>query len=201
MGYTPHAQIPTWTAVGSTSAYTHYQRRGSILKNYLELPQFMTDAEKQDYLHHVVDGEFIVHKSSQTGKPSVLKFYPLPVQFRHIERSYLLAINPNDVQGWHVDSDKLRRNSVLIHPISDNYAPCSTEDGDSSECIIMNTQARHAVFNNDSTRVNLQIPLDYDYDEFIDDYAHPVWGMILSLYPDHIIDDHAFLQSVAKART
>ena len=80
-------------------------------------------------------------------------------------RCGLLKIKPNEIQDWH--TDKVGRNTVLIYPLTDNYAPCQTIDGEVDTPMFLNTQSKHAVYNNDNIRLNFQVPFDEDMDQCI----------------------------------
>ena len=91
-------------------------------------------------------------------------------------------MNPNAKQDWHTDGILLKRNSVIIHPISSNYAHCLTKDGNFNKTAILNTQKEHAVFNNSEIRLNLQIPLDVNFDYLVKNKNCSHWKFIDSLY-------------------
>jgi len=97
----------------------------------------------------------------------VLNFYDLNMTF-HGRNCYLLMIRPNAVQEWHTDGGK--RNTALIYPLSEDYAPCSFEHAEISKPMFLNTQVRHAVFNNNNKRINLNISFDDDIEDCIEFY-------------------------------
>lgn len=132
------------------------------------LPAFLSEQVKQELLDigmNLKDEDWTVHKSTRTGKPSVLNFYDLKKTF-HGRNCYLLMIRPNEVQDWHTDGGS--RNTALIYPLSENYAPCSFDQGETIEPIFLNTQAKHAVFNNSNKRINLNISFKDDIETCID---------------------------------
>ena len=139
----------------------------SALSHY-ELPEFLDPEVKERLLRigmDLKDEEWITHKSTRTGKPTVLNFYDLHMTF-HGRNCYLLMIRPNAVQEWHTDGGK--RNTALIYPLSEDYAPCSFENEKTSKPIFLNTQVRHAVFNNDKKRINLNISFEEDIEDCIE---------------------------------
>lgn len=135
---------------------------------HYNLPYFLSDDTRKNLLDMALnldDSEWTVHKSTRSGKPSVLNFYDLKKTF-HGRNCYLLMIRPNAVQEWHTDGGK--RNTALIYPLSSNYAPCSFETGETAQPMFLNTQTRHAVFNNDNKRVNLNISFNEDIHDCIE---------------------------------
>lgn len=144
------------------------------------IPDFITNEEREYFLSLIDSEDFINHRSTRTGLPSPLNF--LPIQFRGLERAFLMKMNPNAEQPWHVDGVNLRRHSVIIHPITENYAPLVTLDGEVTETAIVNTQVEHAVFNNDCVRMNLQIPIDMPFEDLINDRTDENWKLIEGLY-------------------
>ena len=141
----------------------------SDLSHY-ELPEFL-DTEVKDRLLRIgmslKDKDWTTHKSTKTRKPTVLNFYDLNMTF-HGRNCYLLMIRPNAVQEWHTDGGK--RNTALIYPLSEDYAPCSFEHAEISKPMFLNTQVRHAVFNNNNKRINLNISFDDDIEDCIEFY-------------------------------
>ena len=141
----------------------------SDLSNY-ELPYFLDAGSKSRLLNigmSLKDDEWTVHRSTKSGKPSVLNFYDLNMTF-HGRNCYLLMIRPNAVQDWHTDGGK--RNTALIYPLSDNYAPCKFENHETDKPMFLNTQVRHAVHNNDNKRINLNISFEEDIEDCIEFY-------------------------------
>jgi hypothetical protein len=144
------------------------------------IPNFVTDDERSYFLSLADSENFVNHKSTITGKSSALHF--LPVYFRGLERISIMKMMPNAVQDWHIDGVNLKRHSVIIHPLSDNYAPLMTVNGEVNTTAIINTQVEHAVFNNDSIRINLQIPIDLPFEILMKNKKHTYWNMIEGLY-------------------
>lgn len=137
---------------------------------HYELDEFLPADVKKQLLQigmNLKDNEWTVHKSTKTGKPSVLNFYDLKMNF-YGRNCYLLMIRPNAVQDWHTDGGK--RNTALIYPLSEDYAPCTFENGQTTAPMFLNTQTRHAVFNNDKKRINLNISFEEDIDDCIEFY-------------------------------
>ena len=135
--------------------------------SHYELPEFLPADVKNRLLEiglSLPDDEWTVHKSTKTGKPSVLNFYDLNMTF-HGRNCYLLMIRPNEVQDWHTDGGK--RNTALIYPLSPGYAPCKFADHETTRPMFLNTQVKHAVFNNDNKRINLNISFEDDIEDCI----------------------------------
>ena len=139
----------------------------SDLTHY-ELPEFLSPEIKKELLDigmNLRDEDWTVHNSTKTGRPSVLNFYDLEKTF-HGRNCYLVMIRPNAVQDWHTDGGK--RNTALIYPLTDNYAPRKFQPGETTAPMFLNTQARHAVFNNNSKRINLNISFEDGIETCID---------------------------------
>lgn len=133
---------------------------------YLKIQPFLTEEESSYYLTEALkpDG-FFAHKSTKSGRSTYLNFKP--IEFKGLERCALAMVEPNDTVDWHTDGT---RDTVIIHPLSDNYAPCTTLDGEVSGPIILNVREKHAVFNNDQIRVSLQIFCPMKFSPNIEDY-------------------------------
>lgn len=144
------------------------------------IPDFITQEEREYFLSLIDSEGYVNHKSTITGKSSSLHF--LPVEFRGMERISIMKMLPHAEQPWHTDGVNLRRHSVIIHPLTDNYAPLLTKNGEVTSTAIVNTQEEHAVFNNKHVRVNLQIPIDLPFEELMNNKEHQYWDMIESLY-------------------
>ena len=80
---------------------------------------------------------------------------------KNFERVSLMKMEPNAVQDWHIDGS---RKCVLIYPLTDNYAKGYTRNHDLIESyegvVLLDVTKDHAVFNNEHTRINLQISFD-----------------------------------------
>lgn len=148
--------------------------------SYHIIPDFLTLQEHEYFLSLIDSDDFINHKSTRTGLSSPLNF--LPIEFRGIDRVLLMKMNPNAEQPWHVDGENLKRNSVIIHPVTKNYAPLVTKEGKVTQTAIVNTQVEHAVFNNENTRLNLQIPIDMPFEELLKNKDNKHWKLIEGLY-------------------
>lgn len=119
---------------------------------FLELNEFLTQDEKNAYLRISQNDDWINHSSTVTRKKSVLHF--MPCKYKDFERVALMKMEPNAIQDWHTDGN---RTTVLIYPLSDNYAPGETRNGKYHGPALVDVTKEHAVFNNDHTRINLQI--------------------------------------------
>lgn len=145
------------------------------MKYYKLIDDFITDEERAHLLSQVDGDGFVQHKSTVSGELSPLMFKP--VKFRNFSRASIMKMLPNTTQEMHVDGANLKRNTLIIHPLTSNYAPIVTQAGDVHQTAIVNTQEPHAVFNNDNVRVNLQLPFDVD---FVD--LEKIMGEIVELY-------------------
>ena len=154
-----------------------------MLTSYKIIPPFLSAIEIDFFKAQAEEksAEFINHKSTKTGEPSPLNF--LPIEFRGIERVCIMKMLPHSEMPWHTDGTNLKRNTLIIHPLSDDYAPLVTKQGEVTTTALVNTQEEHAVFNNtDSSRLNLQIPLDIDFEELVANKKHKAWEFIERLY-------------------
>ena len=98
--------------------------------------------------------------STRTGTPSNLYFSP--TSYKSFDRVALMKMKPHAIQDWHVDGS---RSSVIIHPLTDNYACGLTESGPYDGVVLLDVKRRHAVFNNEYTRIGLQIMFDESADD------------------------------------
>jgi hypothetical protein len=146
---------------------------------YKKIDDFVT-VEEREYFFSLLDSDkFVQHRSTKSNKLSPLNF--LPVKFRNFDRAWIMKMYPNAVQEMHTDGKNLKRNVLIIHPLSENYAPLVTQDGEVSFTAIINTQENHAVYNNDNIRINLQIPFPYNFED-IQDKSHEFWDIVKELY-------------------
>jgi len=149
--------------------------------SFIEIQPFITKQEKQQFLLRMHEPGWYQHKSTVSGRLSPLQFKQ--IKFRGIDAA-LMKMDPNTVQDWHTDGINLKRSTLILHPLTDEYAPFTVEDGHSSNPIIANTQAKHAVFNNNNYRLNLQIPFDLEYYQAIK-YNSDVWKLLNSFYKEN----------------
>lgn len=149
--------------------------------SFFTLKEFLTKEEKNDLIEIANTVKFKLHKP-HVGEQSENE--PINVHhlsFRDHDWCGMIKLNPNINQPWHVDG---RTYAVIIHPLipKDDYAPLCTKHGKATTPVILNTQAPHAVFNNNNIRVNLQIPLFVPYEDLYDDRNHKIWEVINRLY-------------------
>jgi len=149
--------------------------------SFTEIESFVTDEERQYFLSRIDESDWYQHKSTVSGRLSPLQIKR--VTFRGVDAA-LLKMDPDTTQDFHTDGVNLKRSTVIIHPLTDNYAPFTSEQGQSSKPIIANTQASHAVFNNNNTRLNLQIAFDVDYNDAIEDNSI-VWNLLNRFYKEN----------------
>ena len=149
--------------------------------SFREIDPFVTDAERQHLLSRINDLNWYQHKSTVSGRLSPLQFKR--INFRGVEAA-LMKMDPNTTQDWHTDGINLKRSTLILHPLTDNYSPFMSEQGQSDKPIIANTQTKHAVFNNNVYRLNLQIPFDVDYNDAIQ-YNSPVWKLLNKFYKEN----------------
>lgn len=117
--------------------------------------------------------DYYYHRSTKSGNYTHLDF--LPRQYDEVSNLFitkpvmmsLLKIEPDKLVDWHTDSKDNKRDTVVIFPLTKNYAPCTTEDGDIPymDCYAFNTQVMHKVQNNSNTRISLQLFYDMPIEE------------------------------------
>lgn len=149
--------------------------------SFTEIESFVTDEERRYFLSRIDESNWYQHKSTVSGRLSPLQIKR--VTFRGVDAA-LLKMDPDTTQDFHTDGVNLKRSTVIIHPLTDNYAPFTSKQGQSSKPIIANTQASHAVFNNNNTRLNLQIAFDVDYNDAIEDNSI-VWNLLNRFYKEN----------------
>ena len=145
------------------------------MRYYKLIDDFITEEERAYLLSLANADDFVQHKSTVSDELSPLMFKP--VKFRNFPRASIMKMLPKTIQGMHVDGSNLRRNTLIIHPLTDNYAPIITQAGEVHQTAIINTQEPHAVFNNDNVRVNLQLPFDVDFKDL-----ENIMGEVVELY-------------------
>lgn len=150
--------------------------------SFIEIEPFVTEEEKLYFFTKIDEDDWYHHKSTVSGRQS-------PLQFKEIEyrgvRAALMKMDPNTTMWWHTDGISLNRPTVIIHPLTNNYSPFLSEDGFSSKPIIANTQAKHAVFNNENIRLNLQIQFPDLYNDVHADKNSVVWKLLNRFYKEN----------------
>lgn len=159
--------------------------------SFLVIDDFLTKDERQHFLSLIDSDAFTIHPNPKGGS---LPIETLRVPFRDLDEVCVLGrMKPHAAMWWHKDRPEshvslqinnglpLLRNCSLNHPITDNYAPTKTIDGDVSQTNILNTQKMHAVYNNEHTRLVFQICLNVDFDYLMSDMHHRVWDLVYSL--------------------
>jgi hypothetical protein len=150
--------------------------------SFTEIDPFVTEEEKQYFFTKIHEDNWYQHKSTHSGKLTPLKFKK--VEYRGVVAG-LMMMDPNTTMGWHTDGTSLNRNTIILHPLTDNYSPFVCEDGSSSKPIIANTQARHAVFNNGNIRLNLQFEFSDAYNDVHSDKNSVVWKLLNKFYKEN----------------
>ena len=150
--------------------------------SFTEIEPFVTDNEREHFLSRIDEPNWYQHKSTVSGRQSPLQFKP--VTYRGIQ-AFLMKMDPNTIQEWHTDSVKMQRNTLIIHPLTENYSPFMSENGSSTKPIIADTQSKHAVFNNDQARLNLQIPFPDLYNDVHADKNSVVWKLLNRFYKEN----------------
>ena len=132
---------------------------------YYKLKDFLTLSQKELLIkqaHETTD--WIVHKSSKSGKISPLHFVKINYTL-YGRQALLMMMKPNTIQDWHTDMKG--RNAVMIYPLmpENNYACCEIENDRVDFPALINTQLKHRVINNDNVRLNLQVSFEEDIEE------------------------------------
>lgn len=152
---------------------------------FTEIMPFVTEKEREYFLSFLHDDDWYKHKSTVSGRESPLQFKA--VKFREID-AYLMKMDPNTTQDWHTDSLKNNRATLILHPLTENYAPFQSLEGATSKPIIADVQSKHAVFNNNNIRMNLQIPFNIPYRDIHSDKNSVVWKLLNRFYKEN--DDY-----------
>lgn len=137
----------------------------SDIMNYYELPKFLTQ-EQFDFFYDMALNveEWTPYQSTVSGNRMGMYYYQTGLTFED-RNVALVKLEPHDVMDWHVDG---KRKTALSYPLSDNYAPCSfTKSQTFDGPMLLNTQARHAVFNNEHTRYSINISFQEPIEEAI----------------------------------
>ena len=148
-------------------------------KSYYVLQPFLTKQEKTRLLKYLEEDDWRQHKNSVSGLLSPLHFKR--AEFRDCEKAWVMKMEPNARQEMHTDAKGGDRETLIIYPLTDNYAPIVTEDGSTDQPAIVNTQRPHAVYNNNKVRLNLQIPLLCNFEDLLKNQKHEVWSQIEKL--------------------
>ena len=150
--------------------------------SFIEIEPFVTKAERQSFLFRIDESDWYHHKSTVSGRQSPLQFKP--IIYRGVS-ACLMKMDPNTIQEWHTDSVKMQRNTLILHPLTENYSPFMGKDGSSTKPIIANAQSKHAVFNNENIRLNLQIPFPNAFDDVHADKNSVVWKLLNRFYKEN----------------
>jgi len=133
--------------------------------SYYEIERFLDKSQEKKLIEIALSvSNWMEWKSSKSGNTSYLKFYDPSLQFIG-RKCWLMMLRPNEVVEEHTDVNF--RNTVLIYPLTENYAPCNTKHGSTDKPILLNTQMPHSVRNNNHIRINLQVLFDEDLEDAI----------------------------------
>lgn len=125
------------------------------------------DKETEYYKHHGKSGYHNLDFAKAPGEITynIIKSLPNP------DKITLVAIDKNKTVPIHTDGNYGRK-TVIIFPITDNYAPCIADNIEIPymTCYAFNTQVPHTVINNSTRRVSLQLW----YDISIEDLQHRI---------------------------
>ncbi len=135
---------------------------------HYKLPYFLDKDFKNNLLEKGMAlkyEEWTDHYSSTSNKKTGLYFYDLHMTFCD-KNCFLVMILPNGGIDFHTDGGT--RNTALSYPLSDDYAPCVFENGEKVDTpMFLNTQVKHAVFNNDKKRISFNISFQQDIEECV----------------------------------
>jgi hypothetical protein len=142
--------------------------------NYFKIDLNLDFQTKSDLiLDALTSTDYYYHNSTKSKAYTNLDF--LPRQYDCVSNLFmlkpsmmsLLKIDPNKLVDWHTDAKSLKRQTVIIFPLTENYAPCTIETGDIPymDCYAFNTQLKHKVQNNNQTRISLQLFYDMPIEE------------------------------------
>lgn len=133
--------------------------------NYYELPKFLTQEQFNFFYDMALSvEEWTPYQSTVSGNRMGMYYYQTGLTFEG-RNVALVKLEPNDVMDWHVDG---KRKTALSYPLSENYAPCSFSESQTFDGpMLLNTKARHAVFNNEHTRYSINISFQEPINEAI----------------------------------
>lgn len=142
--------------------------------HYFKIDLTLPNQLKQDLIKEALTSEdYYYHHSTKSDTYTNLDF--LPREYQEVSDLFifkpqmmsLLKVEPNKLVDWHTDAQTLGRQTVVIFPLTDDYALCSTEEGDIPymDCYAFNTQLKHKVQNNNQTRISLQLFYDMPIEE------------------------------------
>jgi len=149
------------------------------MKNLIPLVKFLSDKDISKLLNYSKTAKWKEHYSTKTGVKTPLEFTPVTQEVLDILedspidnlkknkniKMMLSRLHPDSIQDWHTDSKQNKRSSVVIHPLTKNYAPLYTRNNMSDGPVILNTQEEHKIINNDNLRINFQICYDEDIEK------------------------------------
>lgn len=146
--------------------------------SFTEIDSFVTEEERLYFISRIDESDWYQHKSSVSGKKSPLQFKS--IEYRGVQ-ALLMKMDPNTTQDWHTDGGE-KRNTLILHPLTNHYAPFVSGAGESSKPIIADTQSKHAVFNNGNVRLNLQIAFPNHYKDVHEDKNSVLWKTLDRFY-------------------
>tara|TARA_B100000902_G_scaffold99073_1_gene101467 strand:- start:1812 stop:2279 length:468 start_codon:yes stop_codon:yes gene_type:complete len=139
----------------------------SNLSHY-KLPYFLEEDFKKNLLEKGMTlkyEEWTDHYSTKSNNKTGLYYYDLHMTFCD-KKCFLVMIPPNGGIYFHTDGGT--RNTALSYPLSDDYAPCVFENGEKVNTpMFLNTQVKHAVFNNEKTRISFNISFQEDIEDCV----------------------------------
>lgn len=132
------------------------------------------DTKRDLILEALSSNDYYYHNSTKSDTYTNLDF--LPRTYDYINDMFnlkpsmmsLVKIDPNKLVDWHTDAKTLKRQTVIIFPLTEHYAPCEVKDMGKipyMSCYAFNTQIKHRVQNNDKTRISLQLFYDIPIEE------------------------------------
>lgn len=142
--------------------------------NYFNIDLKLSNQLKSVLIKEALESNnYYYHRSTKSNLYTNLDFLPRPSD--EVDQIFcikpntmsLLKIDPNKLVDWHTDAKTMGRQTVVIFPLTSNYAPCTTEEGDipHMDCYAFNTQLKHKVQNNNQTRISLQLFYDMPIEE------------------------------------
>ena len=133
------------------------------MASYYELDRFLSLEQEKNLLNIAINAKhWMEWSSTESGKYTPLKFHDPNIIFLD-RKCWIMKLYPNEIVKEHTDASF--RNTVLIYPLTKNYAPVKTIDGYVDKPALINTQLLHSVNNNNNLRINLQILFDENLDE------------------------------------
>ena len=131
---------------------------------YTKIESFLSQKEMDEMYAWAMEQYQLRTDKGGNRERAWLADYP----YKGFSRTGIMLSEPGFEIGWHKDDDSSNiRKCAIIHPIwpVENYPPCQTQDGNTTDVILLDVCKPHNVNNDtDQCRINLQIEFLETYD-------------------------------------